>query len=400
MVRYPIAIYPKTPEELERILVRKIDEFGLSDEVMAVCEIEKVVTIRDLYDLSAESLVATEFSPEQVTVLRKLLKRLGLKRRSPSELTPSQKAEVRRLVGREHRELLKTQKPGARNFREENRPYLNLLLSRDPVMRALARQMLMIINEPGVRSIAGTYIDYLKGAGRVCDYSVSFEDLISEGSLGVLRAAEEFDPRTGNEFFTYAIWWIRHRVRRFVTDSGIIRVPVHLSRKVSRLRKVLKKLPEGATEDEVCTAVCAEFGFKVLDYEAFREVVSGLEAIQTLHRLDSRPNVELGGVGDMYDIAQAEGTSDTETHINEGMFLGDLGESLEEASRAIGLSDRSQQILWLRFGFGGDNDITLEKVGEIYEISRERVRQLEGDSLKKLRAWNGWKPDQIKALFG
>lgn len=400
MVRYAVAIRPRTSEELERILARKIDEFDLSDEILRVCETEKVSAVRDLYDLSAQSLVATEFSPEQVTVLRKLLVRLGLKRRSPSELTPSQKAEVRRLVGREHRELLKTQKPGARNFREENRPYLNLLLSRDPVMRAVARQMLMIINEPGVRSIAGMYIEYLKGAGRVCDYSVSFEDLISEGGLGVLRAAEEFDPRTGNEFFTYAIWWIRHRVRRFVTDSGIIRVPVHLSRKVSRLRKVLKKLPDGATEDEVCAAVCAEFGFGVPDYEAFREVVSGLEVIQSPHRLDSRPNVELGGVGDMYDIAQAEGTSDTETHINEGMFLGDLGEALEEASRAIGLTDRSQRILWLRFGFGGDSDITLEKIGEIYDISRERVRQLEGESLKKLREWNGWKPDQIEALFG
>jgi DNA-directed RNA polymerase sigma subunit (sigma70/sigma32) len=102
----------------------------------------------------------------------------------------------------------------------------------------------------------------------------------------------------------------------------------------------------------------------------------------------------------MYDIAQAEGTSDTETHINEGMFLGDLGEALEEASRAIGLSDRSQQILWLLFGFGGDEDMTLEEVGEIYRRSRERIRQIRNKSLQQLREWNGWKPDQIKALFG
>ncbi len=400
MTRRATTIRPKTPEQLEKILARTIDEFGLSGEILAVCSEEKVATVRDLYELSADSLVATEFRPEQVLVLRKLLSSLGLKRRPPRDLTPFQNVEVRCMVRREHRQLQKTQKPRSRNFSEENERYLSLLLLRDPVRRAFARQMLTIVNEPGVRSIAGRYGAHLSGALRAQDCSIDFEDLVSEGNFGLLRAAEEFDPRTGNGFFSYAVWWIRHFVQRYLADSGIIRIPEHLHQKATLLAQVLAKIPTDASECEERVAVCTAFNLGATDYEPFREVIKSLDLIQFPERLDRKQNEGLDDSSLLHELIVADGVSDTETSVNDAMLLHDLQNALEEAIKAIGLSDRSQKILWLRFGFGGDDDFTRETIGQIYGVTRERIRQIEGSALKSLREYKGWDIEQIKALLG
>ena len=403
MVSSYVPIRPRTEEDLSSILSKGIERCGLSQEILAVCEQEKVKTVGDLYELSAESLVATDFTPSQVLVLRKLMATLGLRRRSPNPLSPSQQAIVRRRVERDRIELLKAKKNGTRNYADENARYSQLLLCRDPVERAFARQMLVIVNEPGVRNLVYKFASFIQGAQHAQDYSIDMEDLLAEGNLGLLRGAEEFDPRLENRFFTYAVWWVRHRVQRYLLDCGIIRVPVNLRRKVMWLNRMLAQLPPGATQAHVQAIVCEKLELKHSEYTAFRETARTIMLLIYQERLDGhRPHASGDDLGDMYESVQVEDSIDIEEQVHSELLREDLGKTLEEISRIVDLPDRSKNILLMRYGFCHHDEMTLEQIGQMLGISRERVRQLEASALEKLRATPYWadKRDQLEFMFG
>lgn len=229
---------------------------------------------------------------------------------------------------------------------------------------AQARQQMIRSNLRLVISIAKRY----------ANMGLSFSDLVEEGNIGLMRAVEKFNPDRGYRFSTYASWWIKQAIMRSLSNQGkTIRIPVYMYDVISKWRKVrdglMQRLNRMPTRKEIA---------KIMQVP--------VQKIKEIENIAGRPSslnapVSLDGTAELIDLIEDDSSHMPDVQIGELLKVERIYKLLER------LDERESKILTLRFGLGNEEQHTLEEVAQQFNITRERVRQIEAVALKKVRTF-------------
>lgn len=209
-------------------------------------------------------------------------------------------------------------------------------------------------------------------AKRYVGRGMSFLDLIQEGNMGLMKAVMKFDHTKGFKFSTYATWWIRQAITRAIADQArTIRIPVHMVETINKLVRVQRSLLQDLGREPTPEEIGAEMD---LPTEKVRNIISISQDPVSLETPIGEENDS--HLGDFIEDGEAE---DPEDNASYEMLKGELQDVLET------LTDREENVLRLRFGLDDGRNRTLEDVGKVFGVTRERIRQIEAKALRKLR---------------
>ncbi len=313
----------------------------------------------ELEELPEEELVDPNALVDSFAVddpVRMYLKEIG----KVDLLTPEKEVELAQTMGKgsEAREQLEEMEQSGEEIPEEVRSELEKLMKEGKK----AEQQLAEANLRLVVSIAKRYV----GRGML------FLDLIQEGNLGLIKAVEKFDYTKGYKFSTYATWWIRQAITRAIADQArTIRIPVHMVETINKVIRVNRQLLQELGHDPTPDETAAEMGMPV---EKVREILKiAQEPVSLETPIGEEEDSHLG------DFIE----DDTASEPSEAASFTLLKEQLVEVLST--LTPREEKVLKLRFGIEDGRTRTLEEVGKEFNVTRERIRQIEAKALRKLR---------------
>lgn len=382
---YAVLAILQLGEQLSRGEIRARDVLPGDDEneeddndQLAILATRHINKIKGLHRREAKlSAQLKSCEPEQRAKLKASLKNQQRAMSHALQALPLSKKAVEKVTASVKAECLKHndgRRTGKQAMRSEEAQRTLSLIQQGERRAAQARAELIQANLRLVVSIAKRY----------ANSGLQFLDLIQEGNIGLMRAVEKFEYRRGYKFSTYGTWWIRQAITRAIADQGrTIRIPVHMIESSNKLIRTSRQLVQ-------------ELGREPTAEEIAKKMDLPMDQVRKILKLAKEPLSLETPIGEEGDSQLGDFIADkTATNPAEALLASNLSEQARSALST--LTHREAKVLRMRFGIGEKSDHTLEEVGKAFDVTRERIRQIEAKALKKLQHPNRLK--QLKSLL-